>query len=158
MVADFFTIMYAAPVITFAILLWLAPLTTSSVNGGSPTADQQTIANWLSLGPILGVSLGLAIFAAIGNHWFAHGEMTWHFTTPQEKGESLAWVTLLIMWISNIKLEIWTNEPLRKMLRSTGSDDLVGNEQKFQQAVRALSVHLKLQATLVMAVIILFNW
>ncbi len=60
-------------------------------------------------GVVLGLSLGSTILPAIALIWFQRGTFT-----PSSQFELIAWIIGLCMWVSNIILEDWTLDPLRK--------------------------------------------
>ena len=63
------------------------------------------------VGPILGIALGAAIFGGLWGIWLEHGSFDW----PTGQKDSAALITFFVMWVSNVKLEVWTLEPLRKL-------------------------------------------
>ena len=67
------------------------------------------IKSFQSFGVILGLSLGATILPTIALIWFERG----HFY-PTSDLEMVGWIVGLCMWVSNIILEIWTLDPLRK--------------------------------------------
>ena len=99
-------------------------------------------------GPGLGLSLGATVFGGLGAHYLEHGAFAWSLERP---AELLGWLTFFAMWVSNIKLEVWTLEPLRKLDRERGLTD----EAAFEAATAPVARHLLVHAALVLAVVVL---
>jgi hypothetical protein len=104
-----------------------------------------------SLGPILGVALGMSIFGTLWGVWMDHGTFEW----PDTHKGSAALVTFLVMWVSNIKLEIWTLEPLRKLDSNIPEDP--PNMSAFIDGVQQYRTHLVLHCSAIIGFAIL-NW
>ena len=119
-------LLYAGPMIAFAILVQLHPTSIESFQ------------KW---GVGFGLSLAVWIYTSIAIQYIAHSTFYPDLT-------SNPWIIVAIgMWISNIKLEIWTMDPIRKK-NDISSDSLIIAQKK-------LKTHLALHAIFVMAVHIL---
>ncbi len=134
-------LLYGGPVVAFAVLIGL---------GDRLAHSAQVIRTWRSCGPGLGLALGMCIAGALGRHWLLHGAFVWTWASPAEQAELAGWLTFFLLWASNVKLEVWTLEPLRK-LDGRGVTD--GPE--FTAARGSLARHLAVQATLAIAVVVL---
>ena len=73
--------------------------------------DADAVARLMRAGPILGVSLGVAIFALIASVWLTHGRFAW---TDFPAWGQLTLMVLFAMWVSNLIFEIWTLDSVRK--------------------------------------------
>ena len=116
---------YAGPMIAFCILSYLNP-------------------NFYKLFSQFGVGFGLSltvwIYSTIVIQYLSEGHF---FPSPQENPWLIA---ALIMWVSNIKLEIWTLDPIRK-----NKDPIL--PQKYMRSLRS---HLSVHTLLIALVEILF--
>ena len=116
-------LLYAGPMIAFAILVRFHP---SSI---------ESFQKW---GVGFGLSLAVWVYTSIAIQYMDHA-------TFYPELQSNPWiVAAIIMWISNIKLEIWTLDPIRKK-NDISSDSLLHAEQKLKN-------HLTLHALFVIAV------
>ena len=111
----------------------------------------EIVRTYRAWGPALGLSLGACIFGLLGGHWLQYGAFDWGWSTSAEQLDTVAWLAFLLMWASNIKLEIWTLEPLRKL----DKDGQITDKAAFSEAAAGLSKHMMLHATLVVSVVIL---
>ena len=146
-VRDLGFVVYAGGIACFALLAAL-----SARVGGPPTA--QVLRMFRAFGPGLGISLGLTIFAALLGHFATMGSFSWgvHPDTGGLPG-LLAWGVFFAAWVSNIQLEVWTLEPLRK-LDPAGTGQAT-DAAALEHATRRVVRHLGLQAGLVGLVVVL---
>ena len=119
-------LLYAGPMIAFAILVRIQP---SSI---------ETFQKW---GVGFGLSLAAWVYTSIAIQFFTNST----FYPDIQKNPWI--IAAIIMWISNIKLEIWTLDPIRKKNDSS--------LESLQQAERKLKNHLALHSIFVMLVHIL---
>ncbi|MEC7947740.1 MAG: hypothetical protein VX265_09250, partial [Myxococcota bacterium] len=101
-------LLYGGPLIAFAVVISLS----SRIPGLSPWAAVRTFRAW---GPGLGLSLGAAVAGGLAAHWLAHGSFTWAWDTPRAQVELAAWLAFFAVWVSNIRLEVWTLHSLRAL-------------------------------------------
>lgn len=120
--------------------------------GGLSTAH--VLRTFQGFGPGFGLSLGAAVFGALTAHVGDVGAFSWGLdsATGGLPG-ALAWVVFLGLWASNIKLEVWTLEPLRKL--DPDGTGVANDAAALDQATRSVVRHLSLQAGLVAAVVVL---
>ena len=72
--------------------------------------DVESYLEWFrKFGVILGLSLGATLLPSIVLIWFERGSYY-----PQSTLETIGYAVGLGMWISNMVLEIWTLDPIRK--------------------------------------------
>jgi len=64
---------------------------------------------YMTAGPLMGLALGACIAAALGEMWAR--EQSFALFGVDRRWQTAAF---LVLWVSNIKLEIWTLEPARK--------------------------------------------
>ena len=134
-------VLYGGPLVAFAVLVGLRAHLVSA-NG------VEIFRAYRAWGPGLGLSLGATVFGGLGAHYLEHGAFAWSLERP---AELLGWLTFFAMWVSNIKLEVWTLEPLRKLDRERGLTD----EAAFEAATAPVARHLLIHAALVLAVVVL---
>lgn len=104
-----------------------------------------------SVGPILGLALGATIFGGLWGIWLEYGSFDW----PSDQRDSAALVTFFVMWVSNIKLEIWTLEPLRKL--DPDPPAVPADMEAFLAAVQRYNNHLILHCAAIVGFAIL-SW
>jgi len=119
-------LLYAGPMISFAILVHV---------------QKSSIDSFQKWGVGFGLSLAMWIYTSIAIQYTQHA-------TFYPDLQSNPWIAVaLLMWISNIKLEIWTLDPIRKK-NDISSEDL-------QRAHKKLKNHLAVHALFVVLVHIL---
>ena len=116
---------YAGPMIAFAVLSYIHP---------------HFYTPFSHFGVGFGLSLTLWIYSTIGIQYLSEG----HFFPSLTDNPWL--IAAFVMWISNIKLEIWTLDPIRKHKEAILP----------QKHMRSLRAHLSVHALLIALVEILF--
>ncbi|MDG1482094.1 MAG: hypothetical protein P8R54_21055 [Myxococcota bacterium] len=134
-------LLYGGPLVAFTIIITAA----SALPHMKPWDLVRSYRAW---GPGLGLSLGASIFGMLAAYWLKHGEFSWGWSTPGEVQILAAWVTFFIMWVSNLKLEVWTLEPLRKLDGDAGVTD----EEAYSAATKRLLRHMWVHSILILAV------
>ena len=69
----------------------------------------RTLDKFAACGPLLGLAMGTTIASALGHLWLT--EQSFPIFAGEHRTLTVAF---LVVWLSNIKLEIWTLEPFRK--------------------------------------------
>jgi hypothetical protein len=139
-------LLYAGPMLAFTVLVW-----HSLRDAGLPTlAAVRTFRAW---GPGLGISLGACILGTVLGHWADHGAFTLALSSPAAHLQAAVYGVFLLAWISNIQLEVWTLEPLRK-LDPTGPED-AGDVASYASAARRLSTHMGVHSLILLTVSVL---
>jgi len=116
--------LYAGPMLAFCIMAY---------------TNNNFYKSFSHFGVGFGLALTLWIYSSIALQYLSDG----HFY-PNIK-EALWIPAALLMWISNIKLEIWTLDPIRK-----------NKSPALKQHIRSLRMHLTLHSLLIISVHILF--
>ena len=116
--------LYAGPMIAFSIMSY---------------TNKEFYKSFSHFGVGFGLSLTLWIYSTIAIQYLSHG----HFFP--ELGENLWIPAAIAMWISNIKLEIWTLDPIRK-----SKDPIIPSTH-----LQSLRSHLTIHACLIALVQIL---
>lgn len=129
-----FWALYIGPMVGFAVLLTfrkhLNTLTTEDL-----------IRCFQSYGAPFGLSFGTLIFLFVYIRWQQYGEFNLYWSSTADQYQSLAIVIGVIVWMSNLILEVWTLEPLRQLNEST-------NDPKYQKAFKSFHKHLLFHATI----------
>lgn len=120
-------VLYAGPMIAFAILIHIQPTCTEHFQ------------RW---GVGFGVSLTIWIYSSIAIQYVHTGSLYPDIS-------SNPWIiAAFIMWISNIKLEIWTLDPIRK------KNDISSDQLEISR--KNLNTHLTFHALFIVTVQILY--
>ena len=128
-IRDIGWMIYAGTMFSFALLLPFV-------------ADKsKQFQTFMKLGTILGLSLGCVIFSCLLSRWIEVG----HYY-PQNMMERIAFCTALSFWASNIILEIWTLDPLRKAQNQDLNID-IDTQACHKRAIAHLIIHCILLCT-----------
>lgn len=98
-----------------------------------------------------GLSLGGCIFGGLLGYWLRTGAFSWGFGGGQESLSSATFLVFFALWASNLILEVWTLEPLRKL----DQGGVVKDEAAYREGAGRLSRHMTLQALLCVTVAVL---
>jgi hypothetical protein len=100
---------------------------------------------------LLGLSLGACIFGALVGRWVDTGTLQWHWRSGAEREDTILLLVFIGAWASNIKLEIWTLEPLRQLdtrpWKETPSDEVA-----YSAAAQGLRNHLLIHSALLVSI------
>lgn len=132
---------YGGPLLAFAFLLVFRAQVVALDTAGLVRAFR-------SWGPGLGLSLGLCVLCALTAHALQHGGFAWSLDRPLE---AVAWLSFLALWVSNIRLEIWTLDPLRLL----DKDGTITDETAYADAAESLTRHLAGHGCLVVLTVVL---
>lgn len=135
-------LLYAGPMVAFtALVLWA---------GRAHPRPWEVVRTYRSWGPGFGLAMGATVLGALSLHYLHHGAFRWSWDSTGAQVELAAWLCFGVLWASNIKLEIWTLEPLRKLDR-----DGVSDEAAYRTGTRGLGAHMAVQSLLVLATVVL---
>ena len=84
-----------------------------------PTKRSRRMKRFLTLGPLLGLSMGAIIGGAVGLHYLAFNGFHWPESAAASQEYGLKYGLFAVLWISHFHLEIWTQEPLRQQQNAT---------------------------------------
>ena len=130
---------YVSVLVSFALLVGLTPLLVGRTPLGVLNA-------YRAFGPVLGVSMGVWVFSALGSHYLGHAGLSWSWDTWPARLQTLQWVAFLLLWASSFVLEIWTLEPLRQA--DQNQDAPTG------RAIQKVRNHLVLNAALASCIVL----
>lgn len=135
---DFGFLLYGGPMVVFTLLL--------AVSLVHPQVDSlAVIRTYRAWGPGFGLALGATILGGLSLHWLEVGSFTWSWANAP--GRLMTHAVFLVLWVSNIKLEIWTLEPLRKADNGQHEAD-----EAILAGAKPLVKHMAVHASLVVAV------
>lgn len=134
-------LLYGGPMVAFAVLVALGDRLPSA-------AAVEVVRAYRSWGPGFGLSLGACVFGALAAHWLTWSAFDWSLERPVE---AAAWAAFFAMWLSNLVLEVWSLEPLRKLDRARSLTDPAA----FAAALPKFTRHLVVHAGLVLVVAVL---
>jgi len=127
-------VLYAGPMVMWAFLM--------HASGTLHHQPQRRIVRvFRCWGPGFGLAMGATVLGALSSRWLQEGGFQWSAGTL----DAYAWLTFLMLWISNIKLEIWTLDPLRKL----DDGNQIADEAAYSRACSALTRHLSVQTVLI---------
>ncbi len=133
-------LLYGGPMIAFAILVAAA----YQIPGVKPWDIVRVYRAW---GAGFGLAMGATVLGGLTRYYLKHGSFSWGWETAQERVVLATFLAFFLLWASNIKLEIWTLEPCRKLDREGGID-----EAAWAVAHARLARHMLRQAVLVFIV------
>jgi hypothetical protein len=126
---------YGLSILFFVILLW---------RSGSEAERLQRHRRFLSWGPVLGLSMGALIFGGLGLYYLEQGGFKWGLADRDEQLTAITHGLFLVLWVSHFHLEIWTQEPLRKLDGENGPSDMSAWEAACTRVSRQLRFNLLL--------------
>jgi len=91
--------------------------------GNKEEEGLQRVRRFLRWGPVLGLSMGALIAGGLGLFYQQNGAFVWDAATRSGQFELLKHLGFLVLWVSHFHLEIWTQDPLRKLDGPTGPSD-----------------------------------
>ena len=109
---------------------------------------EEAVRVYRAWGPGLGLSMGAIVFGALAHHFLTTGGFTW----PLSAASTPAWAIFFCAWVSNLRLEVWTLDPVRKLDDGQGITD----RSAYETAVRWLVAHLASQTLLIFGASLLF--
>ncbi len=140
-IRDIGFVVYGGPMVAWAILL--------AAQGRLNSLDAPSIIRvFRAWGPGFGLSLGACVLGALLTRYLETEAFYWSLDTPEQRLDTGVWGLFLLMWVSNIKLEIWTLDPLRKL----DGEDGITDPDSYRSSATKLKRHLAVHALLVLAV------
>lgn len=100
-------------------------------------------------GPGLGLSMGAIVLYALLHHYLTRGAFSW----PLDDAATPAWAVFFVAWVSNLRLEVWTLDPLRKL---DSPEDGIADMPAYERAADWLLAHMTAQSLLIITTIVLF--
>lgn len=115
--------------------LYAGVILAYAFNSIHTTSTKDFLTNFRSVGVILGLSFGGTILSSIAIYWFSRGSYY-----PTSTLEMVGWSLGFTLWVSNIILEIWTLDPIRKDSLGILSEEIDVKKSE-QKALRHLQSH-----------------
>lgn len=141
---DLGMLLYGGPMVAFAILVALSPRL-------SHLATWDVVRTYRAYGAGLGLSMGAWVAGLVTRHYLQQGAFTWSLETGQQQLLLASHLVFFALWVWNVRVEIWSLEPLRKLDRGGA----VAAPGDYDAAARALARDMSLQAALVLAYVVL---
>ncbi len=137
-------LVYALPIIVCATMMLKSKAATPPI---------QLVRRFQQLGPIMGIALGACIFGSLLGVWMDRGEFELGLANQRDRLDTAIAISFFAVWVSNIKLEIWTLDPVRKSdpAPSGSPSDMAA----YKTAVAAFRRHIILHALGVLSVALL---
>lgn len=140
---DLGMLLYAGPFVAFTVLV--------SLSGKLPKlARHDVVRVYRAWGAGLGLSMGAWVLGLLSTHFLTHGAFAWPVDTAAQQLTAARFVVFLVLWAFNIRLEIWTLEPLRKL---DGDGEIPA--APFAAATRRLGGEMAIQSGLLLAYVVL---
>jgi hypothetical protein len=109
---------------------------------------------FLSWGPVLGLSMGALIAGGLGLFYQQNGAFVWGTGTHEDQMVLLKHLSFLVLWISHFHLEIWTQDPLRKLTTLNSPEETAA----WETACRRVGLQLRLNAAAFVLIGVLAFW
>lgn len=126
-------LLYGGPMVAFTVLVAVA----YRLPNLRPWDVVRVYRAW---GAGFGLSLGATVLGGLVRYYLEHGSFTWPTDTPEQQATLATFLCFLAMWASNVKLEIWTLEPLRKLDKG-GDPDAEAWRAPHARLARHMVVH-----------------
>lgn len=141
---DLGMLLYGGPMVAFTVLVALS----TRLPALRPWEIVRAYRAW---GAGFGLSMGTWVLGLLTSHYLATGAFRWSTDDPAGRWTLAAHLVFLALWFWNIRVEIWSLEPLRKLDQGR----VIADEQAYSAATRRLSLDMGLQSLLVLAYVVL---
>ena len=138
-------LLYAGPLVVFALLLPLAPRTMK-------LEPWQLDRVWRAWAPGSGMALGALILGGLARYWLLQGGFEWSVERAVDRIFLAKHLIFFVLWVEYAFTEIWVAEPLRKL---DPGPDAPGDMAAYSRARARLIRHLWVSATCVVAIVVL---
>lgn len=141
---DLGMLLYAGPMVAFTVLVGLS--------GRLPHLRRwDVVRTYRAWGAGLGLAMGAWVLGLALRHYLARGAFTWAADTPQARLYLASQLVFLAAWIWNVRVEVWSLEPLRRLDRAGQVDDPAA----YATATATLARDMALQSALVLTYAVL---
>lgn len=134
-------LLYGGPMVAFALLVTAA----YQIPNVRPWDVVRVYRSW---GAGFGLAMGACVLGGLTRYYLSHGSFTWGWDSGSERLVLATFLSFFLLWAANIKLEIWTLEPLRKLDKGGPIQD----EEAWRVAHARLASAMLRQAVLVFIV------
>lgn len=141
---DLGMMLYAGPFVAFTVLV--------SLSGRLPHLKAWDVARtFRAWGAGLGLGMGAWVLGLLSRHYMINGAFTWGWTNLWQGFTLASHLVFLALWIWNVRVEVWSLEPLRRLDEKGEISDPVA----YAAATRRLARDMVLQSILLVAYIVL---
>lgn len=143
---DLGMVLYAGPMLAFAVLIGLS--------GRLPRMQRwDVVRTYRAWGAGFGLALGAWVLGLLSGHWAQHGAFRWPTGSLGEQLVLARFLVFFALWAHNVRVEVWTLEPLRRLDSDAGVQDPVAYAAATDRLARALA----LQGALLLAYVVLYG-
>jgi len=141
---DLGMMLYAGPFVAFTVLVALS----QRLPALKPWDVVRTFRAW---GAGLGLAMGAWVLGLLARHYLVTGGFSWGWINLWQGFTLAAHLVFLALWIWNVRVEVWSLEPLRRL------DDKgeIADPAAYTAATRRLVRDMGLQSVLLVAYIVL---
>lgn len=141
---DLGMLLYAGPFLAFTILF--------AVRGRLQGLEAWHLGRlWRAWGAGLGLAMGAWVLGLLMRHYLVVGSFTWGWSTVWEGMTLAAHLVFFALWVWNVRVEVWSLEPLRKLDPKEGVKD----PQAYQAATGRLHRDMIVQGVLLLTYVVL---
>lgn len=143
---DLGMLLYAGPMLAFTILIGLSTR--------APRLRQaEIVRTYRAWGAGFGLGMGAWVLGLVVSHYIDMGGFRWPLDTVDGQLVAARHLVFLVLWAFNVRLEVWTLEPLRRLDGEGGIKDA----SAYAAAARRLNREQVLQSTLLAAYVVLLG-
>ncbi len=137
-------VLYAGPMVAFSVLVALRRRLPHM-------QPWDVIRTYRAFGAGLGLSMGAWVFGLLLGYYIDHGAFAWSFDSPAARWTSARFLVFLALWAWNLRVEVWSLEPLRKL----DQRGVVADPAAYGAAAGRLLRDMGLQSVLCLAYVVL---
>lgn len=141
---DLGMLLYGGPFVAFTVLV--------ALSGRLPhLARWDVVRTYRAWGAGLGLSMGAWVLGLLARHYLLTGAFRWGWADAGQQLILASHLVFALLWAWNVRVEVWSLEPLRKLDRN----GQVHDPAAYAAATARLSRDMALQSALVLAYVVL---